>query len=314
MGKKSLESVYKNQGGIPPDSFFHFFQYSMQEVMRVMDGFFARQASIVDEHGCTVAIDTNDVEYWGVVDEYVHKKKRAMKNHYVLRYASVSIVDTGHKLTLSCMPVSKDDRMEDIVRALLEKAKSMVRVDTVLYDRGFYNATILKTTQEMGMDYVIPLRKTAGMDRIWKECEKKDTYKLQYTMNRYANPIHTWLYLSKKKEEPSNNERTYVGVLSNKDICPDMIDEFMDWYFIRCNIENSYKEKNEYKIKTSSTDKPYRLLIYCIGHYLMNLTQLTRRINKTVFRNDEMKKLLELTLKKTIHGEHRLTKDLIVIA
>ena len=127
----------------------------MQKVMDTLDGFFARQARIVDMDGCTVAIDTNDVEYWGVVDEYVHKKKRAMKNRYVLRYASISIVDTKHKLTLSCMPVRKDDRMEDIVRTLLEKARSMVRVDTVLYDRGFYNATILKTTVELGMDYVI---------------------------------------------------------------------------------------------------------------------------------------------------------------
>jgi hypothetical protein len=312
MSKKSLESVYKNQDGLPPDSFFHFFQYSMQEVMTSVDCFFARQARIMDEHGCTVAIDTNDVEYWGVVDEYVHKKKRAMKNHYVLRYATVSIVDTRHKLTLSCMPVSKNDRMEDIVRMLLEKARSMVRVDTVLFDRGFYNATILKTARRMGMDYVIPLRKTVGTDRIWMECKKKDTYKIRYTMNRYTSPVQSWLYLSKKKE--ADEGREYVGVLSNKNICPEVADDFMDRYFVRCNIENGYKEKNEYKIKTCSTDKAYRLLLYCVGHYLMNLVQLVRRINNSVFRNDEMKKLLEQLLRKTLRGEHRLTRDLIVIA
>ena len=310
--KKSLESVYKNQDGLPPDSFFHFFHYPVEEVARVMDRFFARQARIMDEQGCTVAVDTNDVEYWGSVDEYVHKKKRAMKNHYVLRYATVSIVSERHKLTLACAPISRNDSLKDVVCLLLAKARSMIRVDTVLFDRGFYNSRILEMTRDMGMDYVIPLRKTVGTDRLWKECERKDAYKVRYTMNKYTGPLRSWLYLSGKKEDDDGRE--YVGVLSNKNVAPEAADDFMEWYFVRCNIENGYKERNEYKIKTSSTDKAYRLLAYCVGHYLMNLVQLARRINNSVFRNDEMKKLLELLLNKNLRGEHRLTRDLIVIA
>ena len=64
------------------------------------------------------------------------------------------------------LPVSKNDELEDIVKALLKRAKSLARIDTVLLDRGFYITNVLKTIAEMGMDYVIPLRKGVGSDRI----------------------------------------------------------------------------------------------------------------------------------------------------
>lgn len=38
---KSLESVYDNYEGLPPDSFFLFFKYPMDEVIRATDWFFA---------------------------------------------------------------------------------------------------------------------------------------------------------------------------------------------------------------------------------------------------------------------------------
>jgi IS4 transposase len=309
----------------------------MGMVVDAMDRFFTRCARLLDVQGCVVAVDTNDVEYWGDLDEYVHPKKGVSKNTYVLRYATVSIVDEKHKLTLACLPVGKSDKLEDIVKALLEKAKSMVRIDTVLLDRGFYITSVLKTIEEMGMDYVIPLRKGVGSDRIWEESKRTGVFKHRYTMKGPDDQLQTWVYLDekdvkKKKRQPEEGEETgkkrrrnrykkrkereYVGVLSNKNVCPETVQDFMDWYFVRNNIEVGYKEKNYYKILTSSTDKPFRFLIYCICVYLMNLVQVVRRVNNTFFRNDEMKKLVELQLEheKPLTGEHRLTRRLIVIA
>lgn len=334
---KSLESVYQNYDGLAPDSFFHFFHYPMSTVVDVMDRFFTRYARLLDAQGCVVAVDTNDVEYWGDLDEYVHPKKGVSKNTHVLRYATVSIVDEKHKLTLACLPVSKNDKLEDIVRALLKKAKNMVRIDTVLLDRGFYITSVLKTIAEMGMDFVIPLRKGVGSDRIWEESKKTGVFKHRYTMNEGVDPLQTWVYLDEKdeknkKRQPEEGEETgkkrrrnrykkmkereYVGVLSNKNVCPETVQDFMDWYFVRNNIEVGYKEKNYYKILTCSTDKTFRFLIYCICIFLMNLVQVIRKVNNTFFRNDEMKKLVELLLEheKTLTGEHRLTRRLIVIA
>jgi hypothetical protein len=311
----------------------------MKTVVDAMDVFFARQARLLDQGDCVVAVDTNDVEYWGDLDEYVHPKKGVTKNTHVLRYATVSIVDEKHKLTLACLPVSKNDKLEDVVKALLGKAKSMVRVDTVLLDRGFYITSVLKTIAKMGMDYVIPLRKGVGSDRIWEESKETCVFKHRYTMKGPDDQLQTWVYLDEKdvknkktKRQPEDGEETgkkrqrnrhkkrklreYVGVLSNKNVCPETVQNFMDWYFTRNNIEVGYKEKNYYKILTSSIDKPFRYLIYCICIFLMNLVQVVRRVNNTFFRNDEMKKLIELLLEheKPLTEEHRLTRHLLVIA
>jgi len=335
---KSLESVYDNYGGLPPDSFFQFFKYPVETVVEATDWFFACQAELLDLHGCAIAIDMNDVEYWGEVDEYVHPKKGLTKNTYVLRYAVASLVDEKRKLALACMPVSTNDKLSDIVKILLEKTMSRVLVDVVLFDRGFYNATILRTTEDMGIDYVIPLRKSKGMDNVWLESKKNGEYKLRHTVKGETDQVQAWLYLDEKKKEKKtdqetivkrkgNNknksnknrkrrEREYVGVLSSKDVCSELVRDFMDWYFVRNNVENGFKEKNQYKIRTCSTNKAYRFLIYCISLYLMNLVQIVRMVNNTFFRNDEMKKLVKLLLKLEEHpaGEHKLSRTLIMIA
>lgn len=329
--RKSLESIYNNYQGLPPDSFFIFFKYTMKEVIYAMDGFFARQARILGEQGCVVAVDTNDVEYWGDKDdEYVHSKKGITKNTYVLKYVSISIVDEKQKLTLACLPFSKNDNLADIVKRLLEKAKTLVRIDTVLLDRGFYITRLLKIIKEMGMDYVIPLRKKKGTDLIWEESKKQGVFKHRHTINEPVDPLQTWMYLSEKKEKEKKDlekkgkrkvqnqkkrkEREYVGVISSINVHPEMITDFMDWYFVRNNIEITYKEKNNYKIITCSTDKAFRFLIYCISHYLMNLTQIVRTVNRTFFRNDELKKLIKLLLEKPFTGKHKLSRTLVVIA
>ncbi len=125
-----------------------------------------------------------------------------------------------------------------------------------------------------------------------------------------------YFFLEFRANKKKRKERDYVGVISNKDVCPEAVQDFMDWYFVRNNVETCFKEKNQYKIRTSSTDKAFRYVIYCIGLYLMNLVQVVRIVNNTFFRNDEMKKLVKLLLKldKPLTGEHRLTRTLIVIA
>lgn len=156
---------------------------------------------MLDLHGCTVAIDLNDVEYWGVEDGYVHPKKGLAKNTHVLRYAVVSFVGEKRKLALACMPVTTNDKLPDIVRVLLEKTMSHVLIDTVLFDRGFYNATILKTVEDMGMKYVIPLRKSMTTDNIWLESKKRGEYKLPHTVKGETDQVRTWLYLEEKKKK-----------------------------------------------------------------------------------------------------------------
>lgn len=303
-----MESCYDNERGLAPDSFFHHFsKYGVEHVQEACHLFFDHLAKGLTEarrRDVTVAIDFNDVEYWGKKDEYVHYKRGERKNVYVHRYATLAVVDSKYRHTLACTLVKKTDKNIDIVRALLETAEKHVQIGTVLLDRGFYNARLLKMIEEKNMDYVIPLRKTENSRKLYEKALREDTWRVPYTMSRYIDNLRTNMYLQ------TDGDR-YIGLLSNKQVDAEAIPIFFKWYETRWNIEISYKEANRFMAKTSSTRKEYRLLLYCIMHIIACMMQRVRTINNTRFRADEMKKLVAKLLKGTFK-EHRLSRTLIV--
>jgi IS4 transposase len=302
-----MESCYDDDDGLAPDSFFHHFsKYGVEHVQEACDVFFDNAAKGLPgtrRRNVTVAIDMNDVEYWGKKDLYVHYKRGDRKNVYVHRYATLAIVDSGYRFTLACFQVKKTDSLIDVVQYLLDKAGKHVRIDTILMDRGFYNAKLLKMIECRGMDYVIPLRKTKGSQKLYMQAKREDVWRVPYTMCRYVDNLYTNMYLQTDGDG-------YIGLLSNKQVSAEAISQFFKWYETRWNIEISYKEAKSFRARTSSTRKEYRLLLYCITHILSNLMQQVRSINNTRFKANQMKKLVARLLQGTFK-EHKLSRTLI---
>lgn len=296
-------------GGLAPDSLFkHLGKYSVDEVTiacnRVLNVSFERFKNENHVRRATVAIDINEAEYWGREDEYVFYKRGKAKNSHYLRYATISLVDTNIKCTIAVLPLKKGDDTLEVVRELLSQARRLVKVDYVLLDRGFYDSRIMRLIEGMGMTYIIPFRRTLAIKKYMMDKEKCHVL---YTLNRVQSYRYTThLYL--KKDESVDG---YAGVVSNKHVKEGMIDWILEYYMKRWNIENSYKEINHYRVKTSSTKKQYRLLLYALAHLLVNTIQLLRTANQTHIRYYEFKKMISILLEE-ITGSIRISRTLLI--
>ncbi len=310
---KSAEASYED-GGLPPDSLFkHLDRYSVEEVTsvcnRVLNMSFKRFKNATHTRRACVAIDINEAEYWGKENEYVHYKRGKGKNSHYLRYATISLVDTNTKCTIAVLPLKKGDDNPGIVKELLRQAQQLVKINTVLLDRGFYDYRIMKLIDEMGMTYIIPFRRTTAIKKLM-EGNQEDKAHILYTLNR----VHSYKYTTHLYLQKDSSVEGYVGVVSNKHVGDELIEWILEFYMKRWNIENSYKEINHYRVKTSSTKKQYRLLLYTLAHLLVNTIQLLRTVNKTFIRYYEFKKMIPLLLQiqETMNIICRISRTLTV--
>jgi hypothetical protein len=289
--------------------FKHLDRYSVQEVTvacnRVLNDSFKRFKAATHTRRACVAIDINETEYWGREDEYVHYKRGKAKNSHYLRYATISLVDTRIKCTIAVLPLKKGDDNHHVVKELLQQARRLVKVDIVLLDRGFYDHRIMRLIDGMGMKYIIPFRRTLA---IKKHMEDKDKAHMLYTLNR----VHSYKYTTHLYLQKDDSVDGYSGVVSNKHVTDDMIHWILEYYMKRWNIENTYKEINHYRIKTSSPKKQYRLLLYTLAHLLVNTIQLLRTVNGMHIRYYEFKKMIPLLLQNMESSLYQLSRTLAI--
>ncbi len=291
----SMEARYED-GGLPPDSMFkHLDKYNVREMTgacnHILNQSFKRFKAAANIRRACVAIDINETEYWGREDEYVHYKRGKAKNSHYLRYATISLVDTNTKCTIAVLPLKKGDDNLSTVEELLCQARRLVKVDYVLLDRGFYDYRIMKLIDRMDMTYITPFRKTKTIKKLVENLDKDKAHVL-YTLNR----VHSYKYTTHLYLQKDSSVDGYVGVVSNKDVGDELIEWILEYYMKRWNIENSYKEINHYRIKTSSTKKQYRLLLYTLAHLLVNTIQLLRTVNNIHIRYYEFKKMIPFLL------------------
>jgi hypothetical protein len=257
-----------------------------------------------------LAIDFNDVEYQGDDLLMVHDAMMMRGIQYqhvkVLRYATIAIVAPRFKFTLAVMPVSTLDTPEVVVARLLAQVPSKLRVKAVLMDKGFYNASAFKTFDRRNVDYVVPAKKVEALKLTYRIAEVTEKWHWKHVMNRKrANEYTATVYL---KEMGMND---FMGMVTNRDMAGMDAEQLFRDYRLRWNIENSYKEAQNYRAKTNSRNHAYRILIYALSHLLVNLLILARRIGKARITLDDMKLIIKLLLTMR-HVTRRLTKKLVV--
>ena len=295
----SLESCYQDHGGLCPDSFLrHFSKYRFEEVVRVCNMLLAMSFGLLKTVGWNsgnvyAAIDYNDVEYWGVMSEWVHKAlgKKVRGASKVLRYATLAIIGKNFKYTIACIPVKVGESHGTVVEKLLELV-AYAGIDTVLLDRGFYNASVLNMIESKGLHYILLAKKTKKLKKLVTESRKTGKWDWLYEMNKglwNEKQLHVYLKEHAKYE--------YIGVISNRPVSGSDMETLFQAYRKRWNIENCYKERKQFHVKTSSENLTYRYLAYCVSLLIVNLMQLARKKNNAKFSKANMKKLLGLLLK-----------------
>lgn len=296
---------YVNQASV--DEMLNYTNQALQSCISLLK----KNGKKLSRWGFLVAVDLKDIEYYGEVDEYVHNYVKRMGKVYkhvlVRRYATVSIIAPRFKLCLAILPVGKNDRLEDLVDRLLASVEG-VRIRCVILDKGFYNVAVLNRIEARGLCYLLPIVKKKDADLLyWLSCFT-GIWKWRHTMaaNRpWKKPVTVYFH--------ERQVGDYIGFVTNRNMKTDSARRLIALYDQRWNIENGYKEAEDFWIKTTSKNHAYRLLLYTISHLLVNLQNIVRETRYRV-RYYEMLEIIRLILDPTTKkGEHPVSKRLTVI-
>ncbi|OPY26730.1 MAG: Transposase DDE domain protein [Methanocella sp. PtaU1.Bin125] len=298
------------------DRFFHYLgRISVEQVTAYCNVLLKRAFKIwwrdrAHHRPVFLAIDMTDLAHDGQVTEYVHYtvKKRGLKHSKIkiVRYATISIVLHGFRLTLGITPVRKKEKLETIVERLIREIPRELRVRAVLMDKEFYQSRVLKTIDEHGLAYVVPIKQYDTMNVYYHIAELTGVWRSKYTINEgESDSYQINVYMEDEGID------SYIGFASNLDMNGRDFFTLVKAYRYRWNAEIGYKDCKDYRVKTRTRNHAYRVLSYTISHIVMCLHNLVRKKNKTMITLDQMRQifLLILTLE---HGTQRLTKRLIV--
>lgn len=308
----SLES-YCNKNDRSPDRLqFYLKRISVEEIVCFALKAYEKTLEMYDRRKVFLAIDYHDEEYFGKPDSYVINTIMLHGERFckatVHRYITMSIVDERFKHTLAVLPVLNGQKSEELVRRLLCIAKKIVDIECVLLDRGFLTVNVLDTFNDMDVQYLIPSKKGNTDIRVayWMSVET-DRWRWPHKLYKDRHiSVETELFL----EELVTLE--YMGFLTNRYMKTDTFKELLRIYDKRWNIENGYKEAKTYRIRTSSKNQVYRLLIQVIGHILVNLLQIVRH-TRIKIRGYEMNQVFLHMLKtKTNKETIRISKRLYI--
>lgn len=318
IGNDSLES-YCNQYGLSPDQFQRYMAAVPLDNMIM----FSRKLFAVSlremrkngwkppRKGVLLAIDFHDEEYYGEKDEYVHNTIQQHQERHcsatVHRYISAAVVDKQFKHTLCVLPVKKGETSGLLVGRLLETVKRLVKVEAVLLDRGFYAVDVLEAVASHDAHYIMPAKNNQDVRLSYWLSVETGVWRWPHMVHRHRKAgVITKLFLKETRLTECN------GFITNREIKRDTYRALLERYDKRWNVENSFKEAYYYRVRTSSKNLTYRLLLQTIGLLLVNLQELLKFARFRV-RVYEMKTILLLLLEDMINETpRRITKRLQV--
>jgi putative transposase len=261
------------------------------------------------------AVDfTNDPYYGTIVEtnrDYVIKSRQKDSTTTFYSYISLSIITTGHRLTLAVFPVKHGVQKTEYLKKFLAIIRDLNLDITILcLDRGFYSHDVLAFLQNENVPHIVPVRNYGKvLGRVLTGNRARHAH---YIMPGTGNPIDLTLaidvhYLKGKNGKAGNVNLGYVvhGISWN----PRRV---YNIYKKRFAIESSYRMRNIVKAKTSSKSVTLRYFLTIISFLLKNIWVALQRayfslpqrgpisVNEDMFRFDLFRILIWDDIRKTL--------------
>jgi hypothetical protein len=215
-----------------------------------------------------IAIDETHEPFYGRIKNlWIHDYRNGVKGATgSYKYIVVSIVSGDLRFILLVIPIPKISKDTDYyVKELLIFVKSLIPIEIVLLDRGFYTWGVIKVLQKLKLGYIILvpkydkfkewLKKGAGLhDHQGKLNRDKTTYKIS----------------------------TYIAILPDykgfdwvfaTNIKYDKIFRYVRYYKKRWGIETTFRVQDEVRIKTKSLIPLIRFALFVFECLLYNVWQ-----------------------------------------
>lgn len=229
-----------------------------------------------------LAIDLHEIPYHGEARKRNHVVGRKPKSGTTkfFAYATVCLVEQGHRYTLGVVWVRQNDSMVKIIKQLLACVRdSGVSVRKLLMDRGFFSAEVMAHLQAQNVPFLMPVafrgrkpkpgRKHTGL----RAYLQKPAGWYRYThRGKGGLRVATRLWVVYKSYRHHRTARRHQKKLV-----------YASWrvggtgvairenYRKRFGIETSYRQLGQARMRTSTTDPLFRLFFVGLALLLRNI-------------------------------------------
>jgi hypothetical protein len=215
-----------------------------------------------------IAIDETHEPFFGRLKNlWIHDYRNGVKGATgSYKYIVVSIVSGDLRFILLVIPIPKISMETDYyVKELLIFVKSLIPIELVLLDRGFYVWGVIKVLQELKLGYIILVPKYA----VFKDWLKKGAglHELHGKLNR---------------DKTIYKISTYIAVLPDykgfdwvfaTNIQYEKIFRYVRYYKKRWGIETTFRVQDEVKIRTKSPIPEIRFALFVFECLLYKVWQ-----------------------------------------
>jgi len=133
-------------------------------------------------HSVVVAIDFNDIEWYGEELPFIVRGKAKNGTDRFIRFATIGVVEDGKRFTLKVLPVTPLSCKEKVVKELIDFVQQFVSIRVILLDRGFYSNEVIQQIKNLKQYFVMPVKKYNKVEKLIETVYKDGPQ--QYEMSK----------------------------------------------------------------------------------------------------------------------------------
>jgi putative transposase len=232
--------------------------------------------------------DWVDIVYYGQVeedDDTVRPNQPKAGTTHFHAYATLAVIRKGKRVTLAMTLVRKGEKMVEVVKRLIARARQLgARFKCAYWDKAFGAVEVFRYLRACHIAYVIALAKRGGVQGIGQLCVGRSSRQARYTFKQSSeHPYCTDVVIAchyagrKSKRRPKKKKcglKYYAyavyGVLHRS---PQAISAA---YRRRFSIESGYRQLHQVRARTCSRHTGLRMLLVGLALLLVNLYVLLR--------------------------------------
>lgn len=230
-----------------------------------------------------LAVDLTLIPYHGQpcrdLSEIFRSQAKCGTSHFHA-YASAYVVCQGQRYTLALTPVTRGEKMNEVVKRLMRLAADTgVRTRLLLLDRGFYSVEVIRYLQAARIPFLMPAvahgrKPTKGKPAtgiraltLWKRSGwSEHTLTSKKRTARVSIAVVCRNYRGQRKRKGR-----YAWVYAFWGFQPGSLRGVADTYRTRFGIESSYRQMHQARIRTCTRDPQLRFLFVAIALILRNV-------------------------------------------
>lgn len=229
-----------------------------------------------------MAMDTSDICCYGQPHRNQRELRRGKRKAGTSRfhcYATLYVIRRGERFTVAMTYVLKDDSQAEIVKRLLEQARSagLKTPRYLLLDRGFYGLDVVQYLKGVRCPFLMPVvhrgRKSKRPLSELKGTRRFLAWKTSgfstHEMNNRKQKRTVQIAVVQRRGR--NGSRRQPLVFCFWGFTPGSPKQAGEIYRSRYGIESSYRQMNQGRVRTCTRDPIMRLLLVGIALVLRNV-------------------------------------------